>query len=78
MNYLINELKKDTPKIDGPVLRNLMDEYQKIILRSLVSTFGLDYLIKDQIGGDVDTVHNVRVKNKDYKNPQNADDYVNK
>jgi len=78
MDYLLEKIKKDTPKTEGPVFKNLMDEYQKIILRSLVATFGLDFLIIDQVGGDVDTVHNVRSTEIAYKNPQNASDYANK
>lgn len=78
MDHLLEELKKDTPKTEGPVFQNLMDEYQKVILRSLVATFGLDFLIRDQVGGDVDTVHNVRSTEIGYKNPQNASDYANR
>lgn len=40
---------------------NLINEYERIIWESLVTSFGLDQLlIKDQFGGDVDTIHNVR------------------
>ena len=36
-------------------------EIEKTIVQSLVTTFGLDFLLfQDKIGGDVDTVHNVR------------------
>ena len=36
-------------------------EIEKTIIQSLVTTFGLDFLLfQDKIGGDVDTVHNVR------------------
>ena len=77
MDHLLVELKKNTPNTEGPVFHNLMDEYQKVILRSLVTTFGLDFLIRDQVGGDVDTIHNVRA-NHNYKNPQNATDYANR
>jgi len=78
MDNLLEELKKNTPKTEGPVFQNLMDEYQKVILRSLVATFGLDFLIRDQVGGNVDTVYNVRSTVIGYKNPQNATDYANK
>ena len=44
-------------------------------MRSLVTTFGLNFLIKDRLGGDVDTIHNVRNVPNDYKNPKNADNY---
>lgn len=78
MDHLIKELREITPKTEGPVFQNLLDEYQKVILRSLVTTFGLDFIIKDQVGGDVDTVHNVRNKELGYKNPQNANNYKNR
>lgn len=40
---------------------NLINEYERIIWESLVTSFGLDQLlVKDQFGGDVDTIHNVR------------------
>jgi hypothetical protein len=78
MDQFLEELKNNTPKTEGPVFQNLLDEYQKIVLRSLVTTFGLDFLIRDQFGGDVDTVHNVRSKDVGYKNPQNEDNFFNR
>ncbi|WP_438766593.1 hypothetical protein [Kushneria sp. TE3] len=37
------------------------DELEKTVVNSLVTSFGLDFLLfKDKTGGDVDTVHNVR------------------
>lgn len=37
------------------------DELEKTVLNSLVTSFGLDFLLfKDQKGGKVDTIHNVR------------------
>ena len=50
-----------------------------VLVESLISSFGLDFLIKDQHGGDVDTIHNVRQIGKDeqmtYKNAKNEKDY---
>lgn len=64
------------------VLDDLFREYQRVILRSIVTSFGLDLLIHDQYGGDVDTVHNVRSIGIDpqmkYKNSQNATAYDNR
>lgn len=48
--------------------------YRGVILRSIVTSFGLDFIVQDQYGGDVDTVHNVR-QNGQYKNPINAAAY---
>lgn len=37
------------------------NELEKIIINSLTTSFGLDFLLfKDKAGGDVDTIHNVR------------------
>lgn len=53
----------------------LFREYEHVIFRSIITSFGLDIFIKDQYGGDVDTLYNVRVIAKDsqlgYKNAEN-------
>ena len=36
------------------------EQYEKVIIDSIITSFGLDFLIRDQYGGDVDTIHNVR------------------
>jgi hypothetical protein len=60
----------------------LLKEYERVIVTSLITSFGLDSLIKDQHGGDVDTIHNVRQIGKDpemgYKNERNSADYANR
>ena len=62
---------------EAPLLHNLFVQYEKVIFSSLITAFGLDLFIKDQVGGDVDTIHNVRT-GVDYKNKQNAMDYANR
>ncbi|MBQ9206303.1 MAG: hypothetical protein IJ158_06265 [Treponema sp.] len=61
---------------------SIFSQYEKVVVRALASSFGLDFLVQDRHGGDVDTVHNVRQIGKDpemtYKNQQNADDYANR
>lgn len=56
---------------DDSVIDALFAEYEKVIFKSFVTAFGLDMFIKDQYGGDVDTIHNVRKigedPNLDYK-----------
>lgn len=42
------------------VFATIWDEYERVILESLVTSFGLDFIIRDQYGGDVDTILNVR------------------
>ena len=41
------------------VFKSIWAEYERVILQSLITSFGLDFLVHDQHGGDVDTVHNV-------------------
>lgn len=62
--------------------QNLFDQYEYVIVNSLVTSFGLDSVITDQYGGDVDTIHNVREIGKDpnmiYKDSANAATYNNR
>ena len=64
---------------DEDVFKGIWEQYERVIIRSLITSFGLDFLVKDQHGGDVDTVHNVRQIGNDpnmkYKNKQNETDY---
>ena len=64
---------------DEDVFNGIWEQYERVIIRSLITSFGLDFLVKDQHGGDVDTVHNVRQIGNDpnmkYKNKQNETDY---
>ncbi len=64
------------------VLASLFREYERVVFKSIITAFGLDLFIKDQYGGDVDTVHNVRTIGSDpkmqYKNAQNAAGYENR
>ena len=43
-----------------PVMDLLLQQYKRVIVESLITSFGLDFLVQDQYGGDVDTIHNVR------------------
>ena len=59
-------------------------ELEKTVVHSLVTTFGLDFLLfEDKRGGDVDTIHNVRQgiyatdeAKKDYNNREAYDSYA--
>lgn len=61
----------------------LFKEYERVIIESIITSFGLDTLFdfinKDKVGGDVDTIHNVRLIGKDeeltYKNIDNQKNY---
>lgn len=40
---------------------DVLKEFEKTVLEKLVQSFGLDFiLLEDKVGGDVDTIHNVR------------------
>ena len=59
------------------VFLEMWDSYKRTILHCIVTSFGLDFIVRDQNGGDVDTIHGVRETGQ-YKNPQNASDYANR
>jgi len=83
MSSFVAELNKNfEPNPNENVFASVWSEYEKVIMQSLITSFGLDFLVHDQHGGDVDTIHNVREVGKDpnmtYKNRQNAADYANR
>ncbi len=61
------------------VYNSIFEQYERVVIQSLITSFGLDFLVNDQHGGDVDTIHNVRLIGKDekmkYKNKQNKETY---
>ena len=59
------------------VFSEMWDSYKRTILHAIVTSFGLDFVIRDQNGGDVDTIRGVR-ETRHYKNAQNAIDYANR
>lgn len=81
-NYVIHAIEQYSPAPDENVLKSIFSQYERVIIESLISSFGLDFLIEDKYGGDVDTIHNVREIGKDpemkYKNKANASDYDNR
>jgi len=64
------------------VYNSIFEQYERVIMQSLITSFGLDFLVRDQHGGDVDTIHNVRQIGKDeqmqYKNKKNEEAYNNR
>ena len=70
----------ETPIEDS--YESIFDQYEKVVVQALVTSFGLDFLIQDRHGGDVDTIYNVRQIGKDpnmtYKNQKNAEGYANR
>lgn len=59
---------------------SLFKQYERVVFESLITSFGLDILMGDKHGGDVDTIHNVRQIGADermtYKNKANEKDYA--
>ena len=45
---------------NGNVFDGIWESYERVVLHSLITAFGLDFLVKDQRGGDVDTILGVR------------------
>ena len=79
-NFVVEEDEKQSP------LKTIFKQYESVIIESIITSFGLDFIIKDQYGGDVDTINNVRKvgqsspDGKDvmiYKNKQNEQNYNN-
>lgn len=64
------------------VMSDLFSQYERVIIESIITSFGLDFLVPDTHGGDVDTIHNVRQIGKDpqmtYKNSKNEAAYLNR
>ena len=64
------------------VYNSIFEQYERVVIQSLITSFGLDFLVRDQHGGDVDTIHNVRQIGKDeqmkYKNKRNEEAYNNR
>lgn len=75
-----------SPNPDDDIMDSLFHQYERVIVESLITTFGLDFLIKDQHGGDVDTINNVRKLDDGpdhdpkmtYKNKANESAYENR
>ena len=60
-NNTISKLTEDYyPDEKNSVYDDLFKQYNRVVIESLLTSFGLDMLlVKDQYGGDVDTIHNV-------------------
>lgn len=71
-----------SPEPDDNVMTSIFKQYESVIVESIVTSFGLDFLLQDRHGGDVDTIHNVRQIGKDdqmiYKSKANLAAYNNR
>lgn len=67
------------PDREENVYESIFSQYERVVIQSLITSFGLDFLVRDQHGGDVDTIHNVRQIGKDgqmkYKSQRNEQAY---
>ena len=65
--------------LEKKVVDTIFQQYERVIVESIITSFGLDFLVADQHGGDVDTIHNVRQVGTDeqmvYKSADNASAY---
>lgn len=70
------------PEPDDDLMESIFKQYERVIVESLITSFGLDFLVKDHHGGDVDTINNVRKIGSDpqmeYKSKANEDVYNNR
>ena len=80
-NYVYAVEKSFVADPKEPVRDSIFKQYERVLVESLITSFGLDFLVRDRVGGDVDTIHNVRQigKNPDmvYKNKANERAYEN-
>ena len=78
-SYAVRAVKDFEPDLEDSVENSLLMQYERVIIESIINSFGLDFIIKDRHGGDVDTIHNVRQigtdDNMTYKNKANAEAY---
>jgi hypothetical protein len=79
--YIQDAVSTFYPEPDKNVMASIFKQYESVIIESLITSFGLDFLINDLYGGDVDTILNVRKVEKDdqmiYKNKKNNENYKN-
>lgn len=77
--YIVRTTTTFYPEPTEPIMESIFRQYERVLVESLITSFGLDFLVRDQYGGDVDTIHNVRKIGLDeemtYKNPQNQQAY---
>ncbi len=81
-SYVLQVGENFVPEYEEKIMPSLFKEYERVLIESIVTSFGLDFIVKDRHGGDVDTIHNVRQIDKDplmaYKNSDNQSAYDNR
>lgn len=59
-NYIAALADVNCADPNGNVFNGIWQSYEHVVLHSLVTSFGLDFLVQDQQGGDVDSIRSVR------------------
>ena len=79
MSSFVNQIDNFVPDPDQSIYESIFKQYERVVIESLITSFGLDIFIKGQHGGDVDTIHNVRAIGVDgemtYKSKSNQEAY---
>lgn len=80
--YPVEVGKNFSPSPEENLFDTMFKQYERVIIESLITSFGLDFIVQDRYGEDVDTVHNVRKIGIDsqmtYKNHANQEAYENR
>lgn len=78
-SYVLSVGEDFFPEPRESIMTSILKQYESVIVESIITSFGLDFIIGDRHGGDVDTIHNVRQVGKDenmtYKNKKNQKAY---
>ena len=72
----INEIKNAEYDPNVSIMESLWSQYERVVIESIISSFGLGMFIKDQAGGDVDTIKNVR-DTEHFRNSKDQGKYDN-
>lgn len=81
-SFVLSSVNNYFPEVNDDIMSSIFKQYERVIVESLITSFGLDFLVKDHYGGDVDTIHNVNKIGIDsqmqYKNKINLENYNNR
>ena len=59
-NYIATLAATKCADPNGNVFNGIWQSYERVVIHSLITSFGLDFLVQDQQGGDVDSIRSVR------------------
>ena len=60
INYIATLADTKCVKPNGNVFNGIWQSYERVVVHSLITSFGLDFIVQDRQGGDVDSIRNVR------------------